>query len=377
MLGYIVKRTLYSFFIMAGVIILTFALFRLSSGDPAAAMLGKNPLPREVEDLRTAIGSDKPLFWGHWRKTEIFCSADFSEKKDFPGIQLINPYTLENKYIALEKEGKIIFRRNFKMNNISIASRIKFKGTISVNGRSFFSPSETEILAPLESSAETVEIMSPEGNAKISEVAFLRAQDSAFDSQFLSAIQEIVSFKGEFPYIQLFDFGRTLVTKEPVNRVLWRGLWPSLALMLPIFFGEMIIGIILALISTAFRNSWTDRTIVLLSVAGMSISFLVLIIAAQWYLGYYFNIFPVCGWGGITFLFLPVITGIVSGLGGSVRFYRTVFINELNKEYLRTAGKGMLAVFRLLASSAEKRDGTDTYEGIDYTSLPFYGEPPT
>jgi len=91
------------------------------------------------------------------------------------------------------------------------------------------------------------------------------------------------------------------------------------------------------LISAAFRNSWTDKSIVLFSVAGMSISFLVLIIAAQWYLGYYFNIFPVCGWGSVTFLFLPVITGIVSGLGGSVRFYRTVFINELDREYLRTA----------------------------------------
>ncbi|MFA7184455.1 MAG: ABC transporter permease, partial [Victivallales bacterium] len=29
--------------------------------------------------------------------------------------------------------------------------------------------------------------------------------------------------------------------------------------------------------------------------------------------------------------------GIAGGLGGSVRFYRTVFVNELNREYLRTA----------------------------------------
>ena len=337
MFAYIVRRTVYSFFIMAGVIILTFALFRLSSGDPAAAMLGKNPQPRELEDLRTAIGCDKPLFWGRWRRTEIFCSADFSEQKEMPGIKLSGTYKFENKHLKLEKDGKVSFPRNFKTDNAALASRIKFKGAITVNGKEFSNPSETELLLPIENADETIEIIASEENAEISEVHFLRAQEAPFDSQFLSAIKEIVSFRSAFPYVKFFDFGRTLVTKEPVSRVLWRGLWPSLCLMVPIFFGEMIIGIILALISTAFRNSFADRSIVLLSVAGMSVSFLVLIIAAQWYLGYYFNIFPVCGWGGITFLFLPVITGIVSGLGGSVRFYRTVFINELNKEYLRTA----------------------------------------
>jgi peptide/nickel transport system permease protein len=69
----------------------------------------------------------------------------------------------------------------------------------------------------------------------------------------------------------------------------------------------------------------------------MSISYLVFIIFGQWYLGYYFNWFPVWGWGDLQHLALPVIIGVISGLGGGVRFYRTVFINELNREYLRTA----------------------------------------
>lgn len=337
MLAYIIRRTVYSIFIMAGVIILTFALFRLSSGDPAAAMLGKNPQPRELEDLRTSIGCDKPLFWGKWRRTELFCAGNFTEQKEMPGIKLSGTYSFKNQHLALGKDGKIIFPRNFKIENTELASRIKFRGKIKINGKDFTSQQETEILVPVENTLETIEIISPDGNAEIAEVNFLRKNESPFDSQFLSSIKEIVWINADFPYLKVFDFGRTLVTKEPVSRVLWRGLWPSLLLMLPIFFGEMVIGIILALISTALRNSITDRVIVLLSVAGMSISFLVLIIAAQWYLGYYFNIFPVCGWGSITFLFLPVITGIVSGLGGSVRFYRTVFLNELNKEYLRTA----------------------------------------
>jgi peptide/nickel transport system permease protein len=43
---------------------------------------------------------------------------------------------------------------------------------------------------------------------------------------------------------------------------------------------------------------------------------------------------------------LPVIIGIISGVGGGIRFYRTIFINELKKEYLRTAhAKGISPFF--------------------------------
>ena len=74
-----------------------------------------------------------------------------------------------------------------------------------------------------------------------------------------------------------------------------------------------------------------------LSVAGMSVSYLALIIFSQWLLGYYWNLFPVWGWDDWRNLALPVIVGIISGTGSGVRFYRTVFLNEIGKPYLRTA----------------------------------------
>jgi peptide/nickel transport system permease protein len=79
-----------------------------------------------------------------------------------------------------------------------------------------------------------------------------------------------------------------------------------------------------------------------ISVAGMSISYLALIIFGQWYFGYYLNWFPVWGWGDIRYLLLPVAIGIFSGTGSGARFYRTVFLNEAGREYLRTAkAKGL------------------------------------
>ncbi|MBO4303272.1 MAG: ABC transporter permease, partial [Lentisphaeria bacterium] len=41
------------------------------------------------------------------------------------------------------------------------------------------------------------------------------------------------------------------------------------------------------------------------------------------------------------------LLGIIHGPGGGVRFYRTVFLNEVNKEYLRTAAAKGVAPFFL------------------------------
>lgn len=40
---------------------------------------------------------------------------------------------------------------------------------------------------------------------------------------------------------------------------------------------------------------------------------------------------------GIKFLILPVLIGIVGGIGSSTRWYRAIFLEEINKDYVRTA----------------------------------------
>jgi peptide/nickel transport system permease protein len=69
----------------------------------------------------------------------------------------------------------------------------------------------------------------------------------------------------------------------------------------------------------------------------MSMSYLVAIIFGQWYLGYYLNILPVWGFDSLENFVLPVMIGILCGIGSNLRFFRTVFVDELRKEYLRTA----------------------------------------
>lgn len=335
MLSYILRRTAYSVLVIVGVMLLTFVLFRFAAGDPAEILLGKNPSPLEVEQLRKDLSSDKPLFWGNWQKTEIFRSVRFNEKKEYSGIKTEGAAEYKKGFLGING-GKLSFSRNFDPAGMRLSANIAFRGTFSVQDKTYFSSTWKNEFIELQDTQKTL-VIETDKTVELKSVEFYREYKTPWDSQLLASFREIMRFTETFPYISFLNFGKTLQTKEDIRHVLWRGMWPSLFLMLPIFFGELFLGIALALVSTAFRGKWIDRAIVILSVAGMSISYLVFIIFGQWYLGYYFNWFPVWGYGSVKYLALPVIIGTLSGLGGGVRFYRTVFVNELNREYLRTA----------------------------------------
>ena len=304
MLHFIVRRLFYSVLVLIGVVLLTFLLFNVAAGDPAAAVLGKNARPDEVESLRRELGADLPLFFGRECATEAF-----------PGYRRDEPLL---PGAALDKT-TLRLKRAFPVSEALFCRVADTAG----NTREFEVPSDRETLDFPAATTKRVE--------------FHRRQSNPFRSQFLRALGEILSFHPEFPYVKTLDFGRTLTTREPISRILKRGVWPSLLLMIPIFLGELVLGVILALTATAFKERWPDRLLMLVSVAGISISYLVVIIFAQWFLGYYYNLFPVWGWEGAANLGLPILVGIACGVGGSVRFYRTVFVNELRREYLRTA----------------------------------------
>ncbi len=325
MVKFIIKRLLYSVLVLFGVVMLTFLLFNVAAGDPAAAVLGKNPTAQEIEDMRRELGADLPLFLGSTRLTEAFNSYDAATGKIVGNVEYSHiPYN-GSADITMER---IVFKRNFATPDENIIVKYDFDGRIKIE------PALLNDQIP----PETEEItFTADPGSKIIQVEFYRPNTSAFNSQFFRTMREICSFTPNAPYISVLDFGRTLVTREPIGRILRRGVGPSLALMLPVFLGELLLGVVLALLAAACKDTIIDRMLLLISIAMMSISYLVVIIFAQWLLAYYWNWFPVWGWGKPEYLLLPVIIGIICGVGGSVRFYRSVFVNELNKEYLRTA----------------------------------------
>lgn len=344
MLQYAAKRLLYSLFIIFGVLVITFVLFRVAAGDPAATVLGKNPSAEELENMREALGSNKPLFWGTRQHTEIYKQADFSSPQLLSSAALFyaeGTYPFRDGGVYLENGGRCVFTRLFgqkkeKGKFVPVYAVIYGKGVISIEGKRFVIDEKKEI--ELETAPPTLVISVPEGEkAYLKKVTFARKVRPFLDSQLAASFTELVSFSSTFPYVSFFNFGRTLHTRELIRTKLWKGIFPSLSLMLPVFFGELLFGIVLAMISCIYRGGVPDRLLMIFSVAGMSVSYLVLIIFGQWFFAYTLNLFPVWGWGSMEYIFLPVLLGIINGTGGGVRFYRTVFLNEVHKEYLRTA----------------------------------------
>jgi peptide/nickel transport system permease protein len=139
-----------------------------------------------------------------------------------------------------------------------------------------------------------------------------------------------------------FDFGNSDADDTPIARRLREGAGPSLAFTLPLFVSGLVLGIGLSLVVAFFRDTYIDRAGTVLAVLAMSISTLLYIIGVQFALGKLLRWFPISGFDPSPdvisrFLALPVIVGILSGLGGDLRFYRTVFVEETGKDYVRTA----------------------------------------
>lgn len=138
------------------------------------------------------------------------------------------------------------------------------------------------------------------------------------------------------------DFGRSDADDVMISKRIANGAGPSFFLTLPIFVIGLGLSIVISLFVAFFRETYIDRMGVALAVFAMSVSTLLYIIGGQFLLGKLLRWYPVSGFDPSPtviwrFLALPVMVGVVSSLGSSVRFYRTVFVEEIHKDYVRTA----------------------------------------
>lgn len=144
------------------------------------------------------------------------------------------------------------------------------------------------------------------------------------------------------------DFGVSTEADEPVLDVLKRGVGPSLSLTVPILVGGTAIGLALAMLCAAWRGGKLDRAVLVGSTVLMSVNYVVWVLAGQFIFAFKLRLFPVWGYENAFYLVLPVLIGIVSGLGIDVRFFRTAILDEIYKPYVRTARMKGLSEMRVL-----------------------------
>jgi peptide/nickel transport system permease protein len=143
----------------------------------------------------------------------------------------------------------------------------------------------------------------------------------------------------------LFDFGISDSGRN-IGTDIRQRMWPSLALALPSLIVGLLVNITLALLMVLFRNTYVELGSSVLLVMLMSVSSLFYIIGGQFFIGKLLKLVPISGydegWAALKFLILPVIISVVAGIGSGVRWYRTLFLEEVEKDYVRTArAKGL------------------------------------
>jgi peptide/nickel transport system permease protein len=143
----------------------------------------------------------------------------------------------------------------------------------------------------------------------------------------------------------LFNFGQSDSGRDILYDISQR-MWPSLAIAVPVLIVGLLLNITFALLIAFFRATYIDFWGVIICVIMMSISSLFYIIGGQFLASKLLHLVPISGYEpgmeAIKFLILPVIIGVIGGIGAGTRWYRTLFLEEINKDYVRTArAKGL------------------------------------
>ena len=142
-----------------------------------------------------------------------------------------------------------------------------------------------------------------------------------------------------------FDFGQADDGRDIARDIKTR-MWPSLAIALPVFLIGLLSNITFALLVIFYRGTRMEFWSVVGLVALMSISGLFYIIAGQYLIAKLWQWLPISGYGAginaLKFILLPVIVSVASGIGSGARWYRTIFLEEIGRDYVRTArAKGL------------------------------------
>ena len=160
----------------------------------------------------------------------------------------------------------------------------------------------------------------------------------------LKSVQETIFYEKSFKLF-IFEFGLSDSGRDIKNDIKQR-MWPSLAIALPTLLVGLLINITFALFFVFFRATYIDYIGVIFCVALMSISSLFYIIGGQYLISKLLHLVPISGYSqgyeAIKFLILPVIISVIYGIGSGTRWYRSLFLEEIEKDYVKTArSKGL------------------------------------
>jgi peptide/nickel transport system permease protein len=349
MIRYLVRRLLQMIPTLFGVILITFILFNLVGGSPARMTLGDKASARDLEAFDEQRGANRPLFWGRTTATRLYAETDFSrgagpwtglagvERIATGGVAVLRitgPVEVAVP-LAFDPFPGVGYRFVTEVSVTGPATLRRAEGAVTLTTGAVFW--EDRVTADRVDERPVISVA--EGAVvELHSFTVRRVHDQPWSSQWTHYLGQLARF----------DFGRSHAVNRSVLDLLRAGIGPTLLLAAPILIGETVISLALALGCAYYRNRWFDRLVLFGCVLLMSVNYLVWIVAGQYLLGYRLGWFPVWGFESWRYLLLPVLIGIAHGLGPNVRFYRTILLEEMHRDYVRTARAKGIGTPRIL-----------------------------
>ena len=345
MIAYIIRRVFYAIPILFGVNVIVFFIFFFvnTPEDMAKLHLGaKRTTPEQIDRWKREHSLNLPAFFNNgWVPVGSLQAEKVTNQKSFEiktGEYELHIETPEN--IKLASTRKITLKAQnakLKKSDAETPVSISLPAEVGVTTHRFFV--EAQGSAPKEKAVLKIDFQ-VEKPTPFHRLVLKHKAPIAFLERFTRTIFFTRSLKMLF-----FQYGHSETGKNIGDEVLKR-IFPSLAVNVPAFLVGLLLNIFFAMILALYRATYIDYWGVFLALVGMSISVMFYIIFGQVILGKYLKLFPISGFAfgleSIKFVIMPVFIATLAGLGGSVRFYRTIFLEEISKEYVTTArAKGL------------------------------------
>jgi peptide/nickel transport system permease protein len=310
--AYIVRRILLTIPIVLGVVLITMILFSYVSADPARSFAGRIASEAQLDAIRAQMGIDKP----RWFKASV-------------------------PVRRVEVTGQSVTAATGPDHDLEKGDRFVISGVGQGHDGTF---TVEEVKGPKQliyrstggnaASTQPVAIELAK-NARLRDASFGGRLSAGFDSQLF----DILTF-------QIYQL-KSMRYQRPIWDIIKEKAPASMAIQVPAFIIALGIQLSLSLYAANKRGRWQDYGITLLSVLILAIPALTVYIFAQWAFGMQLGWFPVAGWESsglqwMRYATLPIFVSVFLALGGGVRLYRTVMVDEIYSDYVRTArAKGL------------------------------------
>jgi len=368
MIVYVLRRLSHAVLTVFGVMVITFVLFRGMAGDIASAHLGQKAKQQQRADWLHRHGYDRPLLVNVHRRLRIvdltegskpFWAQDVEDDGPAEVLALFAPSApmdagsqavdmLLGRYVAWLSEGTSVDKlvrghgrdvpRRSKASKNAGGRTAQRPGAPEANGEKtaisgkvkfhLKDGSSLEVdLTAVKTCGDVIDRINthPENRERIRAGITRWSAPAFFDTQFVDHLVGSVTFRT-----------RSLLTNEKLTKTIADRAPVSLALTVPAMAFGWLAGLAISSFVAYYRNTAFDKIVVFLCVLGMCIPFLAFMIYGQWFM---FAVAPARAYGLFyrSNIYIPILIMVIAGLGGSVRFYRTIILDQVNQDYVRTA----------------------------------------